>query len=350
MRRFIPLLAYAALLLIGCGSNSGEPAAGGTTGGGGKPAAEDYRPWKAGDKPKIGFLVKSASEPWFQTEWKFADEAASKLGFELIKIETKEGSKVMDAMDQLGTQNAHGVIICTPDTRLGTAIVEAAAKNKLRLFTVDDRLVDANDKPLANVPYLGISAKEIGGTVGQACADEMKKRGWNVSETGVLAIVPEELETARLRIDGASEKITAAGVKAEQIYRAPWKKFDVGGAIEVANPVITQHSEVKHWLVISSNDDGVVGGVRALEEKGFKAADVIGVGINGTTIEDFEKPEMTGFFASVLLSARTHGYKTSEMMFNWITKGEKPPMETYTSGTLIDRTNYKAKRAEEGLN
>lgn len=338
------------MVLFGCGSNNGDAAPSASPTGSKKAAAEDYRPWKEGDKPKIGFLVKSASEPWFQTEWKFADQAAAKYGIELIKIETKEGSKVMDAFDQLGTQNAHGVIICTPDTRLGSAIVEAAAKNKLRLFTVDDRLVDANDKPLTDVPYLGISAKEIGGTVGQACVDEMKKRGWNSAETGVLAIVPEELETARLRIEGASEKITAAGIKAEQIYRAPWKKFDVGGAIEVASPVITQHSEVKHWLVISSNDDGVVGGVRALEEKGFKAADTIGVGINGTTIEDFEKPDMTGFFASVLLSARTHGFKTTEMMFNWITKGEKPPMETYTNGILIDRTNYKAKRAEEGLN
>ena len=25
---------------------------------------------------KIGFIVKSATEPWFQSEWQFADEAA----------------------------------------------------------------------------------------------------------------------------------------------------------------------------------------------------------------------------------------------------------------------------------
>jgi ABC-type sugar transport system substrate-binding protein len=42
-----------------------------------------------------------------------------------------------------------------------------------------------------------------------------------------------------------------------------------------------QHPEVKHWLVLGMNDNTVLGGVRATEGQGFKAADVIGIGING---------------------------------------------------------------------
>ncbi|MDM8588526.1 hypothetical protein QU967_15805, partial [Escherichia coli] len=33
---------------------------------------------------KLGFLVKQPEEPWFQTEWKFADKAGKDLGFEVI--------------------------------------------------------------------------------------------------------------------------------------------------------------------------------------------------------------------------------------------------------------------------
>ena len=29
---------------------------------------------------KLGFLVKQPEEPWFQTEWKFADKAGKDLG------------------------------------------------------------------------------------------------------------------------------------------------------------------------------------------------------------------------------------------------------------------------------
>ena len=34
---------------------------------------------------KLGYLVKQPEEPWFQTEWAFADKAAKQYNFELIK-------------------------------------------------------------------------------------------------------------------------------------------------------------------------------------------------------------------------------------------------------------------------
>ena len=35
---------------------------------------------------KIGFIVKQPEEPWFQDEWKFADQAANSGAFGLAKI------------------------------------------------------------------------------------------------------------------------------------------------------------------------------------------------------------------------------------------------------------------------
>ncbi len=42
---------------------------------------------------KLGFLVKQPEEPWFQTEWKFADKAGKDLGFDVIKIAVPDGEK-----------------------------------------------------------------------------------------------------------------------------------------------------------------------------------------------------------------------------------------------------------------
>ncbi|MDR3518776.1 MAG: hypothetical protein P4M00_23505, partial [Azospirillaceae bacterium] len=47
----------------------------------------------AADKVKIGFLVKQAEEPWFQTEWRFAQKAADEHGFELLKIAVPDGER-----------------------------------------------------------------------------------------------------------------------------------------------------------------------------------------------------------------------------------------------------------------
>ncbi len=119
---------------------------------------------------KIGFVVKQPEEPWFQDEWKFADMAAKEKGFTLVKIAAQDGEKVQAALDNLGAQGAQGVIICTPDVKLGPGIVAKAAANDLKLMTVDDRLVSADGKPLEDVPHMGISATKIGEAVGQPSA------------------------------------------------------------------------------------------------------------------------------------------------------------------------------------
>ncbi|MEO7454297.1 MAG: arabinose ABC transporter substrate-binding protein [Fimbriimonadales bacterium] len=329
MRKF--LIGVAALAAIaGCG------------GGGDTVAGE-------ADKPKIGFLVKSATEVWFQQEWKFADQAAEELGFDLIKIPTPDAEKVMSALDNLAAQGADGVIICSPDVKLGPAIVAKCKSANLKLLSVDDRLVNADEQPM-DVPHLGISAHKIGKMVGQAIVDEMKVRGWNMSEVGAIAVNLDELETARQRIDGATEVLVANGFDAGRVFKSPWKTQDIPGALDAANITLTQHSDIKKWVAFSSNDDGVLGVVRATEGRNISSSDVIGVGINGTSgVDDFKKPNPTGFFGSVLLSPRKHGYDTCKMMFEWVKNGVVPPKETWTSGILITRENYEAKMKEEGL-
>ncbi len=45
-----------------------------------------------------------------------------------------------------------------------------------------------------------------------------------------------------------------------------------------------------------------------------------------------------------------HGYKTSEMLYNWVTKGVEPPKFTaVTDVVLITRDNFKEELAKKGL-
>ena len=75
---------------------------------------------RAAGPVKIGFLVKSPENGWFQNEWKFADQAGKDLGFQVVKIGTPDGEKVVSAIDNLAAQGAQGLVICTQDVKLGT--------------------------------------------------------------------------------------------------------------------------------------------------------------------------------------------------------------------------------------
>lgn len=293
---------------------------------------------------KIGFIVKQPEESWFQDEWRFADMAARELGFTVLKIGGTDGDRVLTAIDNLAAKNAAGFIICAPDTRLGPAIRERARVNNLKVMSVDDRLVDARGKPIDDIPHVGISAAEIGALAGRTAVDEAQRRGWSLEQTAVLRLSFDGLETARERTCNARDAAIAAGIPQANVFDAPQRTTDTEGGFNASSPVLNRAGRFKRWLMFGMNDEAVLGGVRGAEQLGLPAGDVIGVGIggSGSAEAEFSKPELTGFFGSILLSPRRHGYDTSVAMFQWVTKGVAPQPVTFTDGLPMDRSNWRA--------
>jgi len=330
MRRFLAALGLV-VLMAGCGE---------------KMAASD-----TGSAPvKLGFIVKQPEEPWFQLEWQFAEDAAKKYGFELLKIAGPDGEKVLTAIDNLAANGAKGFVICTPDVKLGPGIVAKAKAQNLKMITVDDRFIGSDGNPMEAVHYLGISARKIGNLVGETLASEMAKRGWTIEETGCMVVSFDELDTIRDRTDGAIDGLVAKGFSKDKIFMAPTQKLEIPACLDAASTLLTQHGEIKKWLICGGNDSAVLGAVRATEGRGLTADSVCGVGINGTDcISEFQKEKPTAFYASVLLSAKEHGFKTSEMLYKWVQEGIEPPKDTRTVGVIITRDTYQQVRAEQGI-
>ena len=184
---------------------------------------------------KLGFLVKQPEEPWFQTEWKFADKAGKDLGFDVIKIAVPDGEKTLNAIDSLAASGAKGFVICTPDPKLGSAIAAKARGYGMKVIAVDDQFVNAKGKPMDTVPLVMMAATKIGERQGQELYKEMQKRGWDVKETAVMAITADELDTARRRTSGSMAALKAAGFPEKQIYKVPTKSNDIPGAFDAAN-------------------------------------------------------------------------------------------------------------------
>lgn len=299
---------------------------------------------------KLGFIVKQPDEPWFQLEWKFAEEASKKYGFELIKIAATDGEKVLSAIDNLAANGASGFVICTPDVRLGPAIKMKAQAAGLKMISVDDQFIGADGKAMTEVAYLGISAREIGKSVGTNLFAEMKKRNWKMDEVGAAIVTFDEMETGRERTEGAIENLLSNGFPQDKIYKIAQKTSDIPGAFDAVNILLTQKAKVKKWLIAGLNDNAVLGAVRAMEGRGFKAENMIGIGINGSeAVTEFEKKNTTGLYASILLSAKDHGFKTTEMLYHWVKDGTEPPKDTRTTGVLITRENFAQILKEQGI-
>lgn len=305
----------------------------------------------AAEPVKIGFLVKQAEEPWFQDEWRFAEQAAKDKGFTLVKIGIPNGEKMMAAIDNLAAQKAAGFVICAPDVKLGVAVNRAAKRHNLKVMSVDDQLVDGAGKPIADIPHMGISGYEIGKQVGQALAAEAKARGWKLDEVGALRVAFDQLPTARDRTTGAVDALKAAGLPAGNVVDAPQAKTDTESAFNAANIAFTKNARFKHWVAFGLNDEAALGAVRAAEGRGIKHDAMLAVGIGGsqTALNEFTKPTPTAFFGTVLISPKRHGYETVVAVYDWVTQGKAPPPLTLTSGVLMTRQNLVEIRRQMGL-
>ena len=319
-----------SLLLVGCGKKAGEA---------GKP-----------EPLKIGYLVKQPEEPWFQVEWQFAEKAGQENGFTVIKLAVPDAEKTLAAIDSLAAQGAKGFVICTPDVRLGPAIVAKANAAGLKLMTVDDQFIGPDGKFITDVHHLGVAAREVGHVSGQSLWDEFKKRGWPVDETAACIVTFEELDTARERTEGIIEKLIENGFPKDRIFKTPQKTTDIPGSFDAANILLTQHPNVKYWLAAGMNDSASLGAVRALEGRGFTDQNSIAIGINGTDcIDEFKKAKPTPFFGSVLMEANIHGHDTSLVLYKWITEGVEPAKARFTGGILITRETFEQKLKEHGM-
>ncbi|MBV8501606.1 MAG: arabinose ABC transporter substrate-binding protein [Paucibacter sp.] len=305
----------------------------------------------AADPVKIGFLVKQAEEPWFQDEWRFAEQAAKEKGFTLVKIGIPNGEKMMAAIDNLAAQKAQGFVICVPDVKLGMAVERSAKRHQLKVMSVDDRLVDGAGKPIEAIPHMGISAYEIGKQVGQGLAAEVKARGWTMAEVGAMRVAYDQLPTARERTQGALDALKAAGLPEANVVDAPQSKTDTESAFNAANIAFTKNPKFKHWVAFGLNDEAVLGAVRAGEGRGFKQDAMLGIGIGGSqaALNEFAKPAATAFFGTVLISPKRHGYETTLLVYQWVTENKAPPSLTLTSGTLMTRRNQAEVRKQMGL-
>ncbi|ROT99641.1 arabinose ABC transporter substrate-binding protein [Marinobacter sp. R17] len=299
----------------------------------------------------IGFIVKKPEQAWFINEQSAATELGKKDGFEVVKLSGVDGQEVLSAIDNLHSQGAQGFVICPPDVRLGPVIKRRAEQYDMKVVTVDDRFVNADGEPMKDVPHLGMSGYKIGQQVGNTIAKQIKARGWDMDDVAALRISNYELPTAKERTDGATDALMDAGFKKDNIFDAPQQNTDTSSAFAAASPVFSKQSKYKHWVIYALNEESVLGGVRASEQYGLTADDVIGVGINGSgaAFAEFSREKPTGFYGTIAVSSTMHGRQSAKNLYNWITEGEKPPANTQTTGKLMTRDNWQQVRDELGL-
>lgn len=302
---------------------------------------------KVDGKISLTYLQKQGDQEYFIGEAAGAKARAAELGIDLkvVNLGTDANKTVSEAQAAI-SQKSNGLIVVVPDPAVGPQVVQLAKGANVALLTSDDQICSTGPDPSscgadALVPRIGFSGEQMGGEVGKRAAEEFKKAGWEPAETRTISAWKQDVTVCTDRVEAAKKAFTEGAGATVQNIDVPTDNSPTGAQDKIA-ATITANSSVKHWVVWGCNDENVQGGVTALENAGYKADDVIGVGLGAyLACKNWGSGKPSGMKAALFINGKDVGALAVQTMYDKLKNGKDFPKEAFAPTKMVDASNWK---------
>jgi fructose transport system substrate-binding protein len=303
------ILPMAAFGVAACGGGDDKGSSSGSSGGG-------------GDKPVIGLITKTESNPFFVKMKEAAQKAADADNAELVtasgKFDTDNQSQVT-AIENMVTRGAKGILITPADSK---AIVPAIKKARDQGVTVIALDTPTEPQDAANALFATDNEK-AGELIGQWSKAKFAKTG-KTPHIVTIDLAPG-VSVGVLRHNGFLKGMGITDADVEGHADAEGDQTKAQGAME---NLLTKVPDVN--LVYTINEPSAFGAYQALKQAGKeKGVTIVSVDGGCSAIAKGIKPGV--------ISATSQQYpaKMAQMGVDAIAKDQKPSGYTDTGVTLI---------------
>lgn len=287
-----------------------------------------------GSATSVTFLLRSqGGTTYFQQVADGARAEAQRLGLDLAVQFTDSSDQQLSAADTAIAAGADGLIVTIQDPAIGPAIAAKASAAGIPLLASPDSFDDAAGDP---VPVVALDGEQVGADVGAEAARLHQDSGWDPAGVRVVSVELPGVSTCMDRTDGA----LAAFADAEPGLAESVLRVEYDGTLNSANDTVSaalnNHRDVRHWIVWSCNDEGVVGAITALANAGMGADRVIGVGLGANlACDQWAAGGASAYRSAVALDPRDNGRIAVATLHRHLTGGEPLPAVTLFTGELV---------------
>lgn len=321
-----------ALGLAGCG-DSGRPDVSTVAKGPAQPTAPAAVPKK---NWKIGFVMKTLTNPFFVEMEKGARRAEKELGVELqVKTAAQETSieQQIQIIDDLVAGKVDAIVIAPGDSQRLVPVLKKAADAGIKLINIDNRLDPeaVRQAGLKPVPFISVDNEKAAYASAKFIADGAR--------SGTQAAILEGIrsaDNARQRMEGA--KRAFAENKAIRLVASESANWKIDEGYAVTKQIFTKHPQVK--LLFAANDMMALGALKFLKES--KRSDVKVAAYDAL---DEAVAEVTAGHLAVTVNqqAAEQGFQ-GVMLATRVLKGETVPEVTLIDTRLITGESGKPSR------
>ncbi|MBD7911223.1 MULTISPECIES: arabinose ABC transporter substrate-binding protein [Clostridium] len=291
----------------------------------------------------IAVIYKTLDETWFQEESEAAKNKALEMGAkDVITIDAKMNPDVyLSALDNLITQKVDGILICIPDQKLSKITVDRCKKANIPIIACDDPLTD--DKGNYLTPFVGIDSNQIGRDMTNLMVDYLKNNNklTDPKSSGLLLMTMDSVSSCIPRTEGQLNtfKESFPDFPKENIFQSEYNGQSEKSFYSAAS-TINANKNIKNWFVMSANEAGTIGAIKALEQSGLAESAVV-VGVGGYVAKDEFQKQNSPLIASAYISATEVGEIAAEKLIENLLLNKKIPDKYLVNDKIITRDNYQ---------
>ncbi|WP_084626518.1 substrate-binding domain-containing protein [Demequina aurantiaca] len=332
----IGAIGAAAVLvfsLAACSSGQEEASASSTDSSAAAPAGAD-------EVLKITYIQKQGDQQYFVDEAEGAKAQAEELGnVEVTMVDVgTDSNAAITAVNTAVAQGADGVAIVVPDAKIGPQVGQILDKAGIPYVASDDPFELADGTA---APWVSIDSLTMGQQVGEKAGELYVAAGWSADDTRIISVLQEDLGVCQDRETGQLEKFTEIAGETPDVVRVGTDN-STPTALSKTGAAITANQGVKHWVVIGCNDEGVTGSVKALENSGVSADDVIGVGLGAyLACKDWKAGVDSGNKAALYIDGRVDGAASVKVLVDHLRTGDPIPAETLGKAVMVDADTWE---------
>ncbi|WP_441245936.1 substrate-binding domain-containing protein [Kitasatospora sp. McL0602] len=308
----------------------------------------DAAPSTVSGKISMTYLQKQGDQEYFIGEAAGAKAKAAELGVDLKVVNLgNDANKTVSEVQSAIAQKSNGLIIVVPDPAVGPQVAQTAKDANTPLLTSDDQICTSGPDPSkcaadGLVARIGFSGAQMGGEVGKRAAEEFKKAGWSAADTRVISAWKQDVTVCGDRVKAAKDAFNGAAGATVQNIDVATDNTPTGAQDKIA-ATVTANAGVKHWVVWGCNDENVQGGVTALQNAGFSADNVIGVGLGAyLACKSWGAGKPSGMKAALFINGSDVGALAVQTMYDKLKNAKDFPKEAFAPTKMVDASNWQA--------
>lgn len=287
-------------------------------------------------------IYKDGSRGWFITEGLSAEKEAKAMGADsFIFIDAKmDNATYLKALNAAVDEEADGVIICIVDQTLSEETVTFFESHDIPVVATNDPII--NDDGDYLTPFVGVDDYALGNMTGDWMANYAIKNGLSQQDNiGVVILENSKVSQMEQRGLGQRERFLEMipDFDEKQLYSLEYDGT-IEDAFENSMQLLGSQRTVSTWLVMTVNDEGAIGAVRALEQLGIDQNAAV-VSIGGTLAIDEFKREYSALKAASYYSPEKIGAQSVQILMDYIKRQEPMPQKQLFNAVIITKENYQ---------